>query len=71
MSHETLMQMFLLCGTDVVYDPDVAEILVELLSKILRCSSPEVYICSTIRNQETYGGFKLQLSKRAFLPPDI
>ncbi|XP_034567295.1 protein-lysine N-methyltransferase EEF2KMT [Notolabrus celidotus] len=52
-------------AADVVYDPDVVETLVELLSKILRCSSkavlPEVLICSTIRNQETYSGFKQQL----------
>ncbi|XP_034749396.1 protein-lysine N-methyltransferase EEF2KMT [Etheostoma cragini] len=50
-------------AADVVYDPDVAESLVKLLSKILRCSSPEVFICSTIRNQETYGGFKQRLEK--------
>ncbi|KAA8585559.1 hypothetical protein FQN60_004253, partial [Etheostoma spectabile] len=37
--------------------------LVKLLSKILRCLSPEVFICSTIRNQETYGGFKQRLEK--------
>ncbi|XP_032393416.1 protein-lysine N-methyltransferase EEF2KMT [Etheostoma spectabile] len=50
-------------AADVVYDPDVAESLVKLLSKILRCLSPEVFICSTIRNQETYGGFKQRLEK--------
>ncbi|XP_037649403.1 protein-lysine N-methyltransferase EEF2KMT isoform X1 [Sebastes umbrosus] len=50
-------------AADVVYDPDVVESLVKLLSKILRCSSPEVFICSTIRNQETYSGFKQQLEK--------
>ncbi|XP_054463133.1 protein-lysine N-methyltransferase EEF2KMT [Anoplopoma fimbria] len=50
-------------AADVVYDPDVVESLVELLSKILRSSSPEVFICSTIRNQETYGGFKQQLEE--------
>ncbi|KAK9534528.1 hypothetical protein VZT92_006968 [Zoarces viviparus] len=50
-------------AADVVYDPDVVESLVELLSKILRCSSPEVFICSTIRNQETYGGFKQLLEE--------
>ncbi|XP_074552148.1 protein-lysine N-methyltransferase EEF2KMT isoform X2 [Halichoeres trimaculatus] len=52
-------------AADVVYDPDVVETLVELLSKILKCSShtvlPEVLICSTIRNQTTYSGFKQQL----------
>ncbi|KAM6966764.1 protein-lysine N-methyltransferase EEF2KMT [Tautogolabrus adspersus] len=52
-------------AADVVYDPDLVGILVKLLSKILRCSSravlPQVLICSTIRNQETYSGFKLQL----------
>lgn len=46
---------------DVVYDPDVVRSLVKLLSNILRCSSPQVIICSTVRNQETYGGFKQQL----------
>ncbi|XP_068581920.1 protein-lysine N-methyltransferase EEF2KMT [Cebidichthys violaceus] len=50
-------------AADVVYDPDVVEGLVEVLSKILRCSSPEVFICSTIRNQETYTGFKQLLEK--------
>lgn len=58
-----IAQMFLPCGADVVYDPDVAVSLVELLSKILRCSSAEVFICSTIRNPETYRGFKQQLGK--------
>ncbi|XP_041634487.1 protein-lysine N-methyltransferase EEF2KMT isoform X1 [Cheilinus undulatus] len=52
-------------AADVVYDPDIVEVLVKLLSKILRCSShavhPQVLICSTIRNQETYSGFKQQL----------
>uniref|UniRef100_UPI0037E8640D protein-lysine N-methyltransferase EEF2KMT isoform X1 n=1 Tax=Semicossyphus pulcher TaxID=241346 RepID=UPI0037E8640D len=50
-------------AADVVYDPDLVESLVKLLSKILRCSSPEVLICSTIRNQETYSGFKQQLER--------
>ncbi|XP_051244606.1 protein-lysine N-methyltransferase EEF2KMT isoform X4 [Dicentrarchus labrax] len=50
-------------AADVVYDPDVAGSLVKLLSRILRCSSPEVFVCSTVRNQETYGGFKQQLDK--------
>ncbi|KAM9345994.1 protein-lysine N-methyltransferase EEF2KMT [Symphorus nematophorus] len=54
-------------AADVVYDPEVVESLVKLLSKILRCLSPEVLpevlICSTIRNQETYSGFKQQLEK--------
>ncbi|XP_044037570.1 protein-lysine N-methyltransferase EEF2KMT isoform X3 [Siniperca chuatsi] len=54
-------------AADVVYDPDVVGSLVKLLSKILRCPSPgappEVLICSTIRNQETYSGFKQQLEK--------
>ncbi|XP_047212405.1 protein-lysine N-methyltransferase EEF2KMT-like [Girardinichthys multiradiatus] len=52
-------------AADVVYDPDVAGSLVKLLLKILDCSSaeaqPEIYICSTVRNPETYGDFKLQL----------
>ncbi|XP_059204959.1 protein-lysine N-methyltransferase EEF2KMT isoform X2 [Centropristis striata] len=48
-------------AADVVYDPDVVESLVELLSLILSCSSPDVFICSTVRNPETYGGFKQQL----------
>ncbi|XP_073351360.1 protein-lysine N-methyltransferase EEF2KMT isoform X2 [Pagrus major] len=48
-------------AADVVYDPEVVGSLVKLLSKILNCSSAEVFICSTIRNQETYSGFKQQL----------
>ncbi|XP_056262517.1 protein-lysine N-methyltransferase EEF2KMT isoform X4 [Pseudoliparis swirei] len=50
-------------AADVVYDPDVVESLVALLSRILRVSSPEVFICSTVRNQETYGGFKRRLGE--------
>lgn len=48
----------------MVYDPDIVGSLVKLLSKILRCSSPDVFICSTVRNQETYGGFKKLLGKK-------
>lgn len=53
----------------MVYDPDIAGSLAKLLSIVLRCSSaevlPQVFICSTIRNLETYGGFKQQLGKTA------
>lgn len=53
----------------MVYDPDIAGSLAKLLSIVLRCSSaeglPQVFICSTIRNLETYGGFKQQLGKSA------
>ncbi|XP_068434245.1 protein-lysine N-methyltransferase EEF2KMT [Clinocottus analis] len=45
-------------AADVVYDPAVVEGLVEVLSRILRSSSPEVFVCSAIRNPETYAGFK-------------
>lgn len=52
-------------AADVVYDPEIVGSLVKLVSTILRCSSaevlPQVLICSTIRNPETYGGFKQQL----------
>ncbi|KAM4531415.1 protein-lysine N-methyltransferase EEF2KMT isoform 2-T2 [Odontesthes bonariensis] len=52
-------------AADVVYDPEVAVSLVKLLSKILSRPStqvqPEILICSTVRNPETYGGFKQQL----------
>nr|XP_046270286.1 protein-lysine N-methyltransferase EEF2KMT isoform X3 [Scatophagus argus] len=48
-------------AADVVFDPDIAGSLVKLLSKILNRSSPDVLVCSTVRNQETYGGFKQQL----------
>ncbi|XP_054590530.2 protein-lysine N-methyltransferase EEF2KMT isoform X1 [Nothobranchius furzeri] len=52
-------------AADVVYDPDVAGSLVKLLVKILNCSSAErkleIFICSTVRNPETYDGFKRQL----------
>lgn len=51
----------------MVYDPDIAGSLAKLLSIVLRRSSaevlPQVFICSTIRNLETYGGFKQQLGK--------
>lgn len=53
--------------TDVVFDPDLTGSLVQLLSKLLQRPSTEaqplVLICSTIRNPQTYGGFKLQLGK--------
>ncbi|XP_061556974.1 protein-lysine N-methyltransferase EEF2KMT isoform X1 [Phycodurus eques] len=53
-------------AADVVYDPDVVAVLVQLLSKILRqrgCRVPaEVFICSTVRNPRTYAGFKHNLS---------
>lgn len=52
---------FRLCAADVVYDPNIVGSLVKLLSNILRCSSPDFFICSTVRNQETYSGFKQQL----------
>ncbi|PWA16057.1 hypothetical protein CCH79_00016515 [Gambusia affinis] len=46
----------------VVYDPEVAGSLADLLLKILNCwAAAEILICSTIRNPETYGGFKLRL----------
>uniref|UniRef100_A0A665T1H7 Protein-lysine N-methyltransferase EEF2KMT-like n=1 Tax=Echeneis naucrates TaxID=173247 RepID=A0A665T1H7_ECHNA len=49
-------------AADVVYDPDVMGGLVKLLSKVLSSSSPpDVLICSTIRNPETYSAFKQQL----------
>uniref|UniRef100_A0A2I4D7V5 Protein-lysine N-methyltransferase EEF2KMT n=1 Tax=Austrofundulus limnaeus TaxID=52670 RepID=A0A2I4D7V5_AUSLI len=52
-------------AADVVYDPDVAQSLVQLLAHILDPQRPEdhpqVFICSTVRNQETYGGFKQSL----------
>ncbi|XP_068193920.1 protein-lysine N-methyltransferase EEF2KMT isoform X4 [Antennarius striatus] len=50
-------------ASDVVYDPVVADILVALLGRILRSSSPDVFICSTVRNQETYSSFKQRLGK--------
>lgn len=48
-------------AADVVYDPVVVETLVSLLSRILTSSSPEVFICSSVRNTDTYRGFKRQL----------
>ncbi|XP_056870422.1 protein-lysine N-methyltransferase EEF2KMT [Takifugu flavidus] len=50
-------------AADVVYDPDVVPSLMKLLSNLLRCSAPQVIICSAVRKQETYGGFKQQLEK--------
>ncbi|CAL8289104.1 unnamed protein product [Boreogadus saida] len=51
-------------ASDVVYDPDLLPGLVRLLSVVLRCSSPaapQVFICSPIRNPDTYNSFKRQL----------
>ena len=56
--------------SDVVYDPDLLPGLVRLLSMVLRCSSPggpQVFICSPIRNPDTYNSFKRQLGTA--LPP--
>ncbi|MBN3303962.1 EF2KT methyltransferase, partial [Amia calva] len=56
-------------ASDVVYDPDIVCCLVRLLSKILQCPPqgrcPDVYVASTVRNPETYGLFKSELSKAA------
>ncbi|XP_063077521.1 protein-lysine N-methyltransferase EEF2KMT [Engraulis encrasicolus] len=53
-------------AADVVYDPDIVDCLVSLLSRILRSSKdssqPNVYIASTIRNPETYSFFKKKLT---------
>ncbi|XP_037112071.1 protein-lysine N-methyltransferase EEF2KMT [Syngnathus acus] len=53
-------------AADVVYDPDVVVVLVQLLSKILKHGGgqvpTEVLICSTVRNPQTYAGFKRSLS---------
>ncbi|XP_008328688.1 protein-lysine N-methyltransferase EEF2KMT isoform X2 [Cynoglossus semilaevis] len=48
-------------AADVTYDPEVARNLVTLVSKVIRSSGPEVFICSTIRNLETHHGFKQHL----------
>uniref|UniRef100_A0A672YKB3 FAM86 N-terminal domain-containing protein n=2 Tax=Sphaeramia orbicularis TaxID=375764 RepID=A0A672YKB3_9TELE len=48
-------------AADVVYDPDIVVSLVELLSRVLKGSSPDVLICSTVRNPDTYSSFKQQL----------
>uniref|UniRef100_H3CRR6 Eukaryotic elongation factor 2 lysine methyltransferase n=2 Tax=Tetraodon nigroviridis TaxID=99883 RepID=H3CRR6_TETNG len=57
------MEADVVLAADVVYDPDIVRSLVELLSAILRCSRPDIIICSTVRNQETYSSFKQQLEK--------
>ncbi|XP_077412392.1 protein-lysine N-methyltransferase EEF2KMT isoform X2 [Vanacampus margaritifer] len=53
-------------AADVVYDPDVVVVLVQFLSKILKCGGgrvpTEVLICCTVRNPQTYAGFKHSLS---------
>ncbi|KAF3699739.1 Protein-lysine N-methyltransferase EEF2KMT [Channa argus] len=58
------MEVNTVIAADVVYHPDIVESLVKLLSKILSGSAegaPKILICSTIRNSETYSGFKQQL----------
>ncbi|KAJ3601374.1 hypothetical protein NHX12_032343 [Muraenolepis orangiensis] len=54
-------------AADVVYDPTIISGLVKLFSRILRCGSPgglpQVLICSTVRNPDTYSGFKRQLEE--------
>ncbi|XP_019745431.1 protein-lysine N-methyltransferase EEF2KMT isoform X1 [Hippocampus comes] len=53
-------------AADVVYDPDVIAVLVQLLSKILKRGGvrvpSEVFVCSTVRNPQTYTGFRHSLS---------
>ncbi|KAK7938722.1 hypothetical protein WMY93_002048 [Mugilogobius chulae] len=51
----------------VVYDPVVVETLVRLFSRIVTSSGPDVFICSTVRNPETYRGFTEQLEKAGIL----
>ncbi|XP_077474939.1 protein-lysine N-methyltransferase EEF2KMT isoform X2 [Stigmatopora argus] len=53
-------------AADVVYDPEVVAVLVQLLSKFLhRGAAPlEVLICSTVRNPQTYADFKRKLGRR-------
>ncbi|KAJ0001100.1 hypothetical protein NQD34_006120 [Periophthalmus magnuspinnatus] len=48
-------------AADVVYDPVVVEMLVSLLCRIFAISSPDVFICSTVRNTDTYRGFVQRL----------
>ncbi|XP_077591522.1 protein-lysine N-methyltransferase EEF2KMT isoform X4 [Stigmatopora nigra] len=51
-----------LVAADVVYDPEVVAVLVQLLSKFLHRGAPlEVLICSTVRNPQTYADFKHKL----------
>uniref|UniRef100_A0A3P8YAC0 FAM86 N-terminal domain-containing protein n=1 Tax=Esox lucius TaxID=8010 RepID=A0A3P8YAC0_ESOLU len=62
----SVMGVNMVIAADVVYDPDLTGCLVKLLSKILRCSAngrpPDVYICSNIRNPDTYSSFKQHLA---------
>ncbi|CAL9692804.1 unnamed protein product [Knipowitschia caucasica] len=53
-------------AADVVYDPEVVVHLVSLLSRILS-STLDVFICSTIRNPDTYRDFKQQLDAAGIL----
>ncbi|XP_029945462.1 protein-lysine N-methyltransferase EEF2KMT isoform X2 [Salarias fasciatus] len=57
-------------AADVVYDPDVAHSLVELLRLVLTRSSPPpaVLVCCAVRNPQTYGGFRRQLESRGIQP---
>uniref|UniRef100_A0A3B3ZV74 FAM86 N-terminal domain-containing protein n=1 Tax=Periophthalmus magnuspinnatus TaxID=409849 RepID=A0A3B3ZV74_9GOBI len=50
-------------AADVVYDPVVVEMLVSLLCRIFAISSPDVFICSTVRNTDTYRGFVQRLGE--------
>ncbi|KAJ0058448.1 hypothetical protein NL108_014626 [Boleophthalmus pectinirostris] len=51
-------------AADVVYDPVVVETLVRLLSRIVASSSPDIFICSTVRNPDTYRDFTQRLGER-------
>ncbi|XP_077591520.1 protein-lysine N-methyltransferase EEF2KMT isoform X2 [Stigmatopora nigra] len=54
-----------LVAADVVYDPEVVAVLVQLLSKFLHRGAPlEVLICSTVRNPQTYADFKHKLGRK-------
>uniref|UniRef100_A0A8C6UCS3 Eukaryotic elongation factor 2 lysine methyltransferase n=1 Tax=Neogobius melanostomus TaxID=47308 RepID=A0A8C6UCS3_9GOBI len=54
-------------AADVVYDPVVVETLVYRLSQIVTGSSPDVFICSTVRNADTYRGFTQRLENAGIL----
>ncbi|XP_072298794.1 protein-lysine N-methyltransferase EEF2KMT [Eucyclogobius newberryi] len=48
-------------AADVVYDPVVVETLVSLLRRIVASSRADVFVCSAVRNPDTYRGFTEQL----------
>lgn len=59
------------CCADVVYDPEIISALINVLQKLPSSRTdgkpPEVFIASTIRNQDTFCLFQAELGRAFFM----